>query len=407
MNRKQQLRNNFRNIYWVQALTSIRLFAMVSSLFYVSRGLDISQIFYLGIIWSAANVLSEVPSSYMADRWGRKPTIVVGILLALACWCIYLVGSTFLHFALAIAAFGMSYAMFSGTDEALLYDSAKELGEEKSHGLKRLATYHSAKRVLKIASPIIAVLIARDLSPWQFQMIIILDLLTVLIALFFGLRLVEADHKMNVRDVESSILHDAVTLLKSEKELLRTILNRLLPFIGSLMIWMYMQVFFTDLGVSLLAIGIGWSLMQLGSYLLMTRVIPKYKGEETLAINFMTNITVVLTAAFLFAFFLLDSPLLLFALFALYAMFEVSRNPLYSSYFNKHIRSFNRATTLSLTNLLKALIDIPLLLLMAYLVQFGLIVPYIIAFWMCGAAAIFFRVKEPHTTNTDKTAPQY
>jgi MFS family permease len=128
--RINNLKKNSRYIFWVQALINVHIIQVVLTLFFISRGLTLAQVFYTGIVWAIVNLIFEVPSSYLADVWGRKKTIVLGTFLyALApvCW-IFADGPKLVM--LGFVFYALSFACFSGSDEALVYDTAKELGEE-------------------------------------------------------------------------------------------------------------------------------------------------------------------------------------------------------------------------------------------------------------------------------------
>ncbi len=390
--RAQGLRKNVSYTFWIQACMNARLFGAISSLFYLHRGLSLSEILYLGIIWAIANTLTEVPSSYLADRWGRKKTIMLGVILGLLYWVFYFFADSFIIFAIGAALYGINVAMMSGTDEALLYDSAKELGEDGSHGLKHLSHYYSAKRFFKIITPIIAVLLAKDLLEWQFQLIIVLDICFTLIAAIFSLRLTEPQHTHDIEEQNAGILHDAVILIKKDHEILYAIINRLLPFIASLMVWQYSQVYYSSLGISLLAIGIGWSLMQLGSYIISRYILPRISLPLEKTINRMTAMTTLMTVFFLLFAWLLPNPYILYSCFIFFAMLENTRNPLYSTYLNKKMKSFNRATSLSLTNICKSILEVPIMLIAALLITKSMLYPYMLASLLCIITIVFFRM---------------
>ena len=111
------------------------------ALFYLSRGLNLSQIFYLAIVWSVVNILFEVPSSYLADNWGRKKTIVFGVALyVISCgWLIF--AHSFWMLGLSVFFYALSNACFTGTDEALIYDTNRELGDG-GDSLRRFGQYY-------------------------------------------------------------------------------------------------------------------------------------------------------------------------------------------------------------------------------------------------------------------------
>jgi MFS family permease len=164
---KEKLARNPKLLFWIKALKNVKVLSIVISLFYLHRGLSLSQIFYLSIVWAVTNLLFEIPSSYMADKWGRKKTLFVGAASFLFYWVVLLVGASFWVFAFAIFLYAFSFACFSGTDDALLYDTKKEFDKE-AETLDSFGKYQSAKSLFKIVAPILGALIAKDLVEWQF-----------------------------------------------------------------------------------------------------------------------------------------------------------------------------------------------------------------------------------------------
>ncbi|MCD4705367.1 MFS transporter [bacterium] len=134
--KKIKLEKNFSRMFWIQAFLNIRMISIVSTLFFLHRNLNLSQIFYLTIIWAITNLLFEIPSSYLADKLGRKKTIILGIIFALLFWVLLISAHSFLIFTIALFFAALQFTCFSGTTDALIYDTNKELGKE-SNSLKK------------------------------------------------------------------------------------------------------------------------------------------------------------------------------------------------------------------------------------------------------------------------------
>jgi MFS family permease len=81
-------------------------------------------------ISSIAVVVFDVPTGAMADRIGRKKSILVGSALMAISLCIYVIGTSFIMFILAEVTFSLGASFKSGADSALIYDSLKMLGRE-------------------------------------------------------------------------------------------------------------------------------------------------------------------------------------------------------------------------------------------------------------------------------------
>ena len=140
--RTKKLKKNFSKMFWLQALLNVKLLNVVSTLFYLHRGLTLAQVFYLSVLWAGISLVFEIPSSYLADRWGRKKTLLLGISLFVAHWILYLVADNFAIFALSLGLASLQFACFSGTDDALIYDTNLELGKEEK-SIKKLAKFNS------------------------------------------------------------------------------------------------------------------------------------------------------------------------------------------------------------------------------------------------------------------------
>ncbi|MCC6643185.1 MFS transporter [Candidatus Peregrinibacteria bacterium] len=368
--RPQKLRRNFYLMFWTNAFLNVKLIAMIATVFYLHRGLTNTEIFYTSIVWAIVMIILEMPSSYLADKWGRKKLIITGCLLNICTLLVYLFSWGFWLNALAVAFLAASFAAFSGTDEALIYDTGKELGQGKE-SFKNLGKFYAGNRVFKIFTPIIATFIAQDLSADQFNLLIYLDIATVLIALFMAIKLTEPNHFMDVEKMEKGVFKDAAHLLDMHPEMKKAMLSRTLIFISGFIVWRIQQDYFLDLGLSLLIVGIFWGLTQLIVYL-VTSGLHKLEKSNTVTrlINLFNLLYLFLLGLFVFFGFNWVYPLLLLALNCLFQAVEAIRWPIYSYYFNEKSASYNRATTLSLTSLLKSLLDIPLLFLAALLVSY-------------------------------------
>ena len=99
------------------------------------RGLTLVEFALLQSFYYCVAVSLEIPSGVLADRLGRKHTLVAGALLAMAGSCIRILAFDFWVFALAEFCFASALALVSGADSALLYDSLAADG--RSHEYAR------------------------------------------------------------------------------------------------------------------------------------------------------------------------------------------------------------------------------------------------------------------------------
>jgi MFS family permease len=102
-------------------------------LFYQSHGLSIEQSIFLKTVLSLSFFVLEIPSGYIADKWGRKFCLVIGGCVWVVSWLIYCTQATFQWFILAEILTGMAGSLISGADTALTYDTLLQLGRSQEY----------------------------------------------------------------------------------------------------------------------------------------------------------------------------------------------------------------------------------------------------------------------------------
>jgi len=83
-------------------------------------------------IASVSTTILELPSGALADLLGRKKTIFIGYLINGLATAFLSLASLPVHLYLGYGLISIGSALVSGADTALLFDSLKELGEEKN-----------------------------------------------------------------------------------------------------------------------------------------------------------------------------------------------------------------------------------------------------------------------------------
>jgi MFS family permease len=126
--------NNIRMFIAFRVFFNARFYYPVFTILFLDFGLTISQFAILNAVWAGAIVLMEVPSGALADIWGRRNMLILSSLLMLAellLLCIVPLGHPTLLFAIFLVnriLSGTAEAAASGADEAIAFDSLKEVG---------------------------------------------------------------------------------------------------------------------------------------------------------------------------------------------------------------------------------------------------------------------------------------
>jgi MFS family permease len=123
------------------------------------RGLSLTQITMLDVPFFLLVVLAEVPTGAVADRFGRRVSLMLGSLMFAVAVFVFGVADNYAIILVSYTAWGLGLTFQSGADAAILYDSLKAIDRE--HEFQRING-----RLWAIASgaPVLAILIGAPLA---------------------------------------------------------------------------------------------------------------------------------------------------------------------------------------------------------------------------------------------------
>lgn len=135
LNRTDTNRHGFIKSYYAYHLfANLAFWLPIYAVFFLDRNLALSSILILYAVKNACQISLELPSGLLADKWGRKYVLALGVLLQIASLLVLVFGNTFLWYVLGMVMFGSAHAFFSGTDSAFIFDSLKSVGRENEFG---------------------------------------------------------------------------------------------------------------------------------------------------------------------------------------------------------------------------------------------------------------------------------
>lgn len=127
-----RLSNNLRLAYLLTFLSEC-YWPSVAALFFYLRYFSFAQIATLWAIQMAASNLLEVPTGAFADMVGRKTAIILSFMIGALSLLIFTFTTIFGVFVILEILKGASNALYSGSMEALVYDSLKEQKKENEY----------------------------------------------------------------------------------------------------------------------------------------------------------------------------------------------------------------------------------------------------------------------------------
>ncbi|MCH6254997.1 MFS transporter [Puniceicoccaceae bacterium K14] len=131
---------NIRLFVAFRIFFNARYYYPIFTVLFLDFGLSIADFAILNAVWAATIVLLEVPSGALADTIGRKNLVLASaiiMVIEVGILCLAPIGNkevVFYLFLLNRILSGTAEAAASGADEALAYDSLKEIGQEESWG---------------------------------------------------------------------------------------------------------------------------------------------------------------------------------------------------------------------------------------------------------------------------------
>src|SRR5262245_27004899 len=94
------------------------------------RGLSMTEITFLEVPLFLLIVFAEVPTGAIADRYGRRISLMLSSAILALSMYVYGVAESYALILVSNLTWGLAFTFRSGADTALLYDSLAALGRE-------------------------------------------------------------------------------------------------------------------------------------------------------------------------------------------------------------------------------------------------------------------------------------
>lgn len=105
----------------------------VMSLYFLAKSLTFGDIGILFAVFSLSGFLAEIPTGYIGDKYGRKSSIIVGLIILAITAYIWTILTTTFMFAIFAAFWMIGLAFISGSFEGYIFDYLKSKKAEKRY----------------------------------------------------------------------------------------------------------------------------------------------------------------------------------------------------------------------------------------------------------------------------------
>src|SRR3990170_924895 len=97
------------------------------------RGLSLTQVTLIDVPFWLSIILLQIPAAAIADRWGRKPTLIAAAATVAAAVVFFGLASNFWLLMGSYLVWGTAFALLYGTESAFIFDTLKALGREEDY----------------------------------------------------------------------------------------------------------------------------------------------------------------------------------------------------------------------------------------------------------------------------------
>ncbi len=338
------LKNNIPLFYVFKFVGALGFSLPIFSLFFLSQGISFAQLSFIIILFNIANVVFEIPSGYFADIFGRKNSLIVSRLLFTIAFSVIVLINSYPAFLIGWALNGVALAFFSGADSALIYDTLKKLG--RKHEFKKIQGRSFALRMaaMGIGAPV------GGYFAEQFGLIVPMYMMVFvgITSFTIGLFLIEPGRGQNKPSKNLSLhFKSSFNTIKKDKVILASLLLYSSAFSMIVSSHYLFQPYLNKIGVDLKYFGIIYMLLLFSSGI---SAFYAHKADKFIGIkySFLFIFILVILDFFTKAFF----PLIIICVIAslINNLVFGYLNPLFFDIVNKRIRTYNRATILSIAN---------------------------------------------------------
>ena len=360
---------------------------------YLSQmGLSLVQIGLCESIFHISSMLFELPSGVLADRFTYKRMLNLSRVAALISSAMMLWQGGFWWFALSFVISAWSYNLQSGTLEALVFESLKEVDQTSLYA-KITSKMNSIIEVTSTGGLIFAGLLTQGHMVWAYWIALVLALLGI----FSVFKMKEPKNHQDYEQTNTivSIIKNAGSLVKNDRNLLSLML-----FDGVIqtLISTYYYYFQNEMVVHNFP---GWlvTLCLAGSALaavIAISISPRLLKlpQRSLLLGLTTLLAVSLLAAFNGQKVVLG--IIFFITYGITALIP----PVFNVYYNEKIPSEQRATLLSVASLIFSVTMVVMFPLMGWVVSK---ISFSVAFGFLGIIVLLATFWLAYLTRKSKT----
>jgi MFS family permease len=128
-----RMRTNIQLLYVYMFLNRLEMWLPIIVLFVQERGFSLTQYTILDAVWYASTLLFEIPTGVITDRYGRKISLLVAVLVQSFSLFIVAYAHTFSAMFIAYVLWGFGSSFETGTHDAIIYDTLDQINRASDY----------------------------------------------------------------------------------------------------------------------------------------------------------------------------------------------------------------------------------------------------------------------------------
>lgn len=360
------LNKNLKLYALIQFFSQFTLISGVLIPFFMGWGkLAFSQIMLLQAIFMISVFIFEIPTGAIADKFGRKKSLILGGFVAGIGFLSYSIYPHFALFILGEVLIALSRALSSGADTALLYDTLKSLKYEK----ESQKIINKMQKYAMFGGMVSAPLGSLIASFFSVRTPVILTIIPMFFVSIISMKLKEPPiHKKEISYINQ--IKDGTKYFAKNKIIQKITFNYIsTTALCFFLIWAY-QVVLGNLNLNLTWFGFvsaGLFIVEMILLHFYKKIEKVFKGKR----NYLLVSAIICGLSFIVLAFTKKIFLALILIF-LIAAFGLTRKPIYVNYMHKHVESHHRATVLSVVSMIYGIISSIFLLILGKITDFDI-----------------------------------
>ncbi|MDH4223351.1 MAG: MFS transporter [candidate division Zixibacteria bacterium] len=394
------MKSQIKIYYLIQFLTSLAFGSIIPIyvLYFRHYQIDLFRIALLASIFEASILITELPTGYLADLYGRKLSVVLSSLSFFFGGLIFILSPSFSGFILAEILVGLGESFKSGALDAWIVDSLKYHNEtDKQKNVFGAGTKY------KTAGNLMGLISGGYLGSLNLKLTWVPFTLIFFLSFFFLFFLMPEEYRTETTSIPQKIkpfkqlrktIRESFSLLKLERIILALIILGLFSEFSYETISQYWQVHFYE-GLKINPEYFGWivaisSVILILSLNLVLKLSSKFKSEADFVLLLQTGFIISLIIIGLST-----NPFLAIMLFIALQTFQGFKEPVLLDLYNKSIPSHRRATLLSFINLINSTGEVLAGICIGIIaIRFGLRITFLFgSFVLIAGIILFYKVK--------------